>query len=221
MLLILLISCLQTLHSTRSIVWCIQKHMLWLSHTKYSKNVKEHIMAIIGYLYLADYGSTDYRSTDHMILCSTVTRTMLLIDSIIVTDYSCLLQLHIAITCSYCSSLSYYFPVVVNRQAKLGRVGRHYTHQAWYANLLSQLTTGTYTVSLVIMHDFSGEVPVQTSTTIHNGDRCTLNKGHLCFNFTVCYYSREILCRLLDLCKCTERCTHTLTINNRPTMVII
>ena len=55
-------------------------------------------------------------------------------------------------------------------------------------NLLSQLTIGSQTVSLVITHKFNREVLIQTSTTICYGDRCILNEDN-CFDFTVHYYN--------------------------------
>ena len=81
---------------------------------------------------------------------------------------------------------------------KLGQVRRDCTHQVRYANLLSQLIIGSQTVSLVITHDFNNKMLIQTRATIYHVDRCALNKDY-CFDFTVRYYSREILCGQLVL----------------------
>ena len=64
-------------------------------------------------------------------------------------------------------------------------------------DLLSQLTIGSQTVSLVIMHEFNREVLVQTSAAICHGDRCVLNEDYC---VTVHYYNRKILYGHLALC---------------------
>ena len=67
------------------------------------------------------------------------------------------------------------------------------------------------------MDEFSRGVLIQISATICCGDMCALNVDQ-CFNFTVCYYGREILCGCLALCKWTGCCTCTLIANNWPTV---